>query len=101
MTEFLLKSDIAEIVDRLAGPAQDFAGKTVLLTGGRGFLGRYFMEIFAELNRRVLKKPCQLVALDNLITAGKEGAQISDYPHTSFVKHDVIKPYKWRGRCTT
>jgi UDP-glucuronate decarboxylase len=97
MAEFLLKSDIAEIVDRLAVPAQEFAGKTVLLTGGRGFLGRYFMEIFAELNRRVLKKPCQLVALDNLITAGKEGSVITEYPHTSFVQHDVIKPYKWKG----
>ena len=43
MTDFLLKSDIDEICQRLAGSAQKFSGKTVLLTGGRGFLGRYFM----------------------------------------------------------
>jgi len=97
MVEFLLKTDIAEIADRLTPAAQDFAGKTVLLTGGRGFLGRYFMEVFAELNRRVLKKPCTLVALDNLITAGKEGAKVEAYPHTKFVEHDVIKPYGWKG----
>ncbi|MBT4933368.1 MAG: nucleoside-diphosphate sugar epimerase, partial [Rhodospirillaceae bacterium] len=38
MTEFLLKSDIDEICQRLAIQAKDFSGKTVLLTGGRGFL---------------------------------------------------------------
>jgi UDP-glucuronate decarboxylase len=97
MAEFLLKSDINEIVDRLGEAAQDFSGKTVLLTGGRGFLGRYFMEIFAVMNERVLKKPCSLVAFDNLITAGKEGAQLPDMPHTRFVEQDVIKPVKWKG----
>ena len=74
MTEFLLKSDIDEICQRLAIQAKDFSGKTVLLTGGRGFLGRYFMDIFARLNETVLDEPVNLVALDNLITAGKEGA---------------------------
>lgn len=96
MEEFLLKSDVQEIAERLRGPAQDFAGKTVLLTGGRGFLGRYFMEVFAEMNK-YLPKPVTLVALDNLITAGKEGAKVQEYPHTTFMQHDVIKPYKWKG----
>lgn len=96
MEEFLLKSDVQEIAERLRGPAQDFVGKTVLLTGGRGFLGRYFMEVFAEMNK-YLPKPVTLVALDNLITAGKEGAKVQEYPHTTFAQHDVIKPYKWKG----
>ena len=97
MAEFLLKSDIEEIVERLKVPAQDFAGKTVLLTGGRGFLGRYFMEIFALLNEKVLEQPVKLVALDNLITAGKEGAQIPEYPNVEFVQHNVIEPFEWEG----
>tara|TARA_B110000046_G_scaffold30535_1_gene32332 strand:+ start:191 stop:340 length:150 start_codon:yes stop_codon:yes gene_type:complete len=46
MTEFLLKSDIAEIIERMGDDAQKFSGKTVLLTGGRGFLGRYFHGSF-------------------------------------------------------
>ncbi len=97
MAEFLLKSDVAEICERLGDAAHDFAGKTVLLTGGRGFLGRYFMEIFAHLNAHVLNKPVKLVAADNLITAGKEGSQIAEYPHTTFLNHDVIQPLKWKG----
>lgn len=97
MNSFLLQSDIDEIVDRLADAAQDFSGKTVLLTGARGFLGRYFMEIFAGLNARVLDKPVRLVGLDNLITAGKSGAQIPDHPNVEFVNHDVIQPFDWQG----
>ena len=54
MQSFLLESDVDEIVGRLTGVAQAFSGKTVLLTGARGFLGRYFMEIFAGLNEKVL-----------------------------------------------
>ena len=78
MAEFLLKSDIQEITERLGNQAQAVAGKTVLLTGGRGFLGRYFMEVFAHLNEHVLDQPVRLVALDNLITAGKrQGLDVS------------------------
>ncbi|MDO8607486.1 MAG: NAD-dependent epimerase/dehydratase family protein [Phaeospirillum sp.] len=98
MAEFLLQSDITEICERLGDAAHDFAGKTVLLTGGRGFLGRYFMEIFAHLNANILKKPVTLVAADNLISAGKEGARVTDYPHTTFLQHDVIQPMKWKGK---
>ncbi|MDE0797754.1 MAG: nucleoside-diphosphate sugar epimerase, partial [Alphaproteobacteria bacterium] len=63
MTEFLLKSDIEEIVARLRVDASVLSGKTVLLTGGRGFLGRYFTEIFAELNANVLDQPVKVVIL--------------------------------------
>ncbi len=95
MTDFLLSSDIDEIVDRLGDEANAFAGKTVLLTGGRGFLGRYFMEIFGTLNNRVLKQPAILVAMDNMITAGKSGAQVPDLPNVEFIQHDVIKSFEW------
>lgn len=93
MTEFVLSSDIAEIGTRLGKHAHDFSGKTVLLAGGRGFLGRYFMEVFAYLNEHVLEKPCSLIVLDNLITAGKSGAEIPDFPHVRFVNHDIIQPF--------
>ena len=95
MAETLLQSDIAEIAEGLGEAAQDLAGRTVLLTGGRGFLGRYFMEVFAHLNEHVLEKPCTLIALDNMITAGKEGANISETENVRFVQHDVIEPFAW------
>lgn len=97
MSEFLLQSDVTEIAERIHEPAQDFAGKTVLLTGGRGFLGRYFMAVFEELNAKHLKKPVKLVSLDNLITAGREGAEIPEAEHVTFINHDVIEPFDFDG----
>ena len=95
MNDFLLDSDIAEIVGRISDNAQAFSGKTVLLTGGRGFLGRYFMAVFGELNARILKEPVNLISMDNMITAGKEGALIPDLPSVEFIEHDVTKPFEW------
>ncbi|MBL6863813.1 MAG: nucleoside-diphosphate sugar epimerase, partial [Rhodospirillales bacterium] len=95
MTKFLLKSDIQEITDRLATLAHKFSGKTILLTGGRGFLGRYFTEVFIHLNETVLEKPAKLVILDNLITAGKEGVTVPDFDNVTFIEHNVIEPFEW------
>jgi UDP-glucuronate decarboxylase len=95
MTEFSLQADIAEIAQNLGGKAQDFSGKTILLTGGRGFLGRYFTEVFVHLNEHVLNEPCKLVSMDNLITAGKAGSQIPNLPNVEFIQHDVIEPFEW------
>ena len=95
MKRHLLNSDIAEIVARLGDEVKAFSGRTVLLTGGRGFLGRYFMEVFGVLNRDVLDEPVTLVAMDNMITAGKEGVHIPDLPNVEFVQHDVVQPFEW------
>ena len=93
----MLRSDITEIVSRLGDGAKAFAGKTVLLTGGRGFLGRYFMEVFAALNAEILEEPVRVVALDNMITAGELGADVPESEHVEFIKHDVIKPFDFDG----
>ena len=95
MADYFIDSDFDEIIEGLGAEVQKFAGKTVLLTGGRGFLGRYFSEVFHRLNNTVLDKPVRVVALDNLITAGEEGAQIPDLNGVEFINHDVIQPFDW------
>ena len=95
MSEFVLQSDIEEIVRLLGDHANQFAGKRVLISGGRGFLGRYFTEVFHRLNQEVLAEPCEVAVLDNLITAGKEGRELPNYEHIRFIEHNVIEPFHW------
>jgi UDP-glucuronate decarboxylase len=94
----MLPSDIDEIASRMQEAAGAFAGKTILLTGGRGFLGRYFTRAFLRLNETLLKPACEVIVLDNLITAGKDGSQMEKLPHCQFFQHDIIKPFKALGK---
>lgn len=88
-----LQSDVEEVVSRLGAQAYEFAGRTVLLTGGRGFLGRHFAAVFEHLNREVLDKPARVVLLDNLMVSGKAGEQTENSDGVEFVKHDVTQPF--------
>jgi UDP-glucuronate decarboxylase len=87
-----LDTDIEQVVTGLAGAEKGFSGKTVVLAGAGGFLGRYFMEIFRHLNQNVLKAPCKLIALDNFITSSERPVAKDSDPMIEFVRHDVTQP---------
>ena len=93
MTDLLLLSDIEEIVDNLGDDAQRFSGKRMLLTGAGGFLGRYYTAVLSHLNEKVLKEPCDVIALDNMITADKRKDVEPEGVGIRFVRHDVIEPF--------
>ncbi len=97
MASFGLGTDIEEIASRLGDATQDLSGKTVLITGGLGFLGRYFIETFAKLNETVLSEPVRVVACDNLITAGKLGAEMPELANVEVRRQDVCQPIEWQG----
>ncbi len=87
-----VESDIRQIAEGLGGEANSFAGQTVLLCGGAGFLGRYFTALFAYLNDRVLAESCRVIVCDNLITSGQTSHAVLEQDGFPFVSHDVIKP---------
>jgi UDP-glucuronate decarboxylase len=93
----LLQSDIVEVAINLDTHAKAFAGKTILITGAYGFLGRYFIEIFAYLNEHTLEKSCTVVGFDNLLTSGAGVSGIPERPQIRFVQTDVTKPLDWDG----
>ncbi|MBI4342125.1 MAG: NAD-dependent epimerase/dehydratase family protein [Candidatus Omnitrophica bacterium] len=88
-----LETDIPEIAAALSAEANAFSGATVLLCGGHGFLGRYFISLFRFLNERVLPKPCRLIVLDNHITSGALGdVEAEGERGYRYLRHDVIRP---------
>jgi len=93
MKHVLETQDLQEIQGLLGDAVQRFAGKTVLITGAAGFLGRYFSEFFALLNETALDPPCRVILLDNMITAWRDLAGLDDRDGLTFVRHDVTSPY--------
>jgi UDP-glucuronate decarboxylase len=63
-----MPDEIGEIIEGLGKDVERFAGKTVLIAGGAGFLGRHFVALFRRLNKDVLSKPCKVISADNYIT---------------------------------
>ena len=96
MTEALPEAELKEIASLYGDCVHEFSGKTFLISGGCGFLGRYFVEFLEYLNSGVLKKPCKVIVLDNLITADDTSTHIGDLPNVTFFKHDVAQPIDWQ-----
>ena len=87
----IFQEDVKSIADNLGKDAHRFAGKTVLISGGAGFLGRYFIGLFKYLNAHVLKKPVHVISVDNFIT-GSVDPNMEHDPNIVHVWADVVHP---------
>jgi UDP-glucuronate decarboxylase len=68
--EMVLDEDIRTIYDSLGQSIERLYGKTVLITGAAGFLGRYFMSLLTYANEINSSDPITIIALDNYVTSG-------------------------------
>jgi UDP-glucuronate decarboxylase len=65
---FIIRRDTEAIVHGLGDDAHLLSGKTVLLSGGAGFLGKHFLRVFKRLNDTILEHPVRVISVDNFIT---------------------------------
>src|SRR3989338_4133371 len=85
MSEKIIKEDIAAIAKGLGKDATKLSGKTIFLSGGGGFLGKYIVGTLCYLNDNVLPKPCRVISVDNFITG-------SPHPHFNYKgRSDVLE----------
>ncbi|MDO8518323.1 MAG: NAD-dependent epimerase/dehydratase family protein [bacterium] len=75
--------DIATIGRGLGEEAHKLSGKTVLISGGSGFLGKYLIGALCYLNDTTLQKPCRIISVDNFITG-------SPHAHFSYKGRDDV-----------
>ncbi len=87
----IIAEDIEQLAKSLCDYQEDFSGKTFLITGAGGFLGKYMVYLLKYLNDHILEDKVKGIFLDNFIT-GYEQRMVED-DHLVFEKHNVIKPY--------
>src|SRR3989344_2775780 len=91
--QVIFEQDIQSIIASLSNEAAKFAGETVLMSGGAGFLGNYLVSALLRLNDTLLKnQPCKVIVMDNFITGSSLSENLKNNPNFQFVKHDVRKP---------
>jgi UDP-glucuronate decarboxylase len=92
MNSKIVRDDIRNIANDIKDEARALAGKVLLISGGSGFLGRYIVATIHYLNRKVLKKPCRVISVDNYITGTKDDYHVNyNADHHDQVEHDIIK----------
>lgn len=70
MLKYFEEVDIDEILTSAKQALHEMSGKTVLITGAGGFLGRYFVATFQKHNL-TSDSPIFIIALDNHITSSQ------------------------------
>lgn len=89
----IFELDLESIVSSIKNESSVFAGKTILMSGGAGFLGNYIISTFLKLNDTVLaKNPCKVIVMDNFITGSNSFENFAKNPNFQFIQHDVRKP---------
>jgi UDP-glucuronate decarboxylase len=88
--EMLLNSDVEEIYARVSSSLDKLSGKTVLMTGAGGFLGRYFTALFKHANKVSPNNPIRILALDNYITSSQSENLDQLDPNFEWIYGDAI-----------
>ncbi len=92
MTHKILDEDVETIAKGIEDISKLLSGKTLLITGGAGFLGKYFILTIDYLNKHALKKPCKVISVDNFITGSNY--PIEEGQNFKPIRHDVTKPFE-------
>jgi len=78
--------EVREIIANLGDVTEKVADKTVLVTGGAGFLGSWLCDILVELNANV-------ICLDNLASGLESNVSgLRGKDNFAFIRHDITRP---------
>ena len=83
---YAIQDDIKAIVDSLSNEGIAFEDKTILVTGGAGFLGSWICDVLFGLKGKIL-------CLDNLSSGRIDNIEnLLDSEKFRYIEHDISKP---------
>lgn len=81
-----MNKEIGEIINNLGDIRKSIEDKTVLVTGGAGFLGSWICEVLVVQQAKV-------ICLDNLVSGLKTNvSHLMDNDNFTFIYHDITQP---------
>lgn len=84
--EFNIQEDIQEIITRIEKEEINFKDKTVLVTGGAGFLGSWVCDV-------LVKQGAYCICIDNLASGRYENIEhLMEKENFRFINHDISEP---------
>ena len=92
--EDVFSEDIKIIANELEEFYDKLEEKTILIAGGKGFLGTYFTNVLTKINE-TLSKPMKIIVLDSLITS-KDKKDAND-SNIEFLEQDISKKFEIKG----
>lgn len=93
MLSSIIEQDIKSIEPDFSSQLKSLEGKTVLITGGNGFLGSYFADLFASYNRKA-QNPIKLLIINKSpVTEKSRLSHLLSDSNVGFITADVGKPF--------
>ena len=89
--EDIFSEDISIIAQDLKQFYDGLEGKTILIAGGKGFLGTYFTNVLIRINQ-ILSKPMKIIVLDSLITS-KDKKELNNF-NVDFLEQDISERFE-------
>ena len=90
-SEDIFLEDIKSIANELEEFYDELEGKTVLIAGGKGFLGTYFTSVLTKINE-TLSKPMKIIVLDSLITSKDKKDSVNQ--NIEFLEQDISESFE-------
>lgn len=92
-----LRQEFTRIVSDLTSHLNRFAGKTILLTGGSGFLGNLYKLFFLYCNNNQYIFPsCKVISIDNYIKGHTTLNDEIKHDCLLSINHDLTTPLGWK-----
>lgn len=88
----LLGLDAARAMTALGDAAQALEGRTILVSGGAGFLGAAMLDAVLHLNRTRFRRPARAIVVDNFVTGVPDRVQrMARDPQVRLISADITR----------